>query len=579
MKISLENKVRLGFGVGLFLLLFTGSVAYWSASWSIGAFQAVEKTERVLDLLRGTLAALLDIETGTRGFVITGNEEFLEPFNSGIARVSPLLEQLKEAVDDPDQQNYLRELDPLVKEKISTATQSIQLRKENIQEAMADKISIREGKTLMDAIRAVIGNMEAAQRNHLMQRSRDAYRTFKLTKAVIGTSVIIAVVLGVLAIVLSSRDFNRRRQAEEERDRFFILTRDLVCFAGFDGYFKRVNPAWENVLGFSNAEMKAKPFIDFVHPDDRAETLRQAEKLAAGQEVVRFNNRYRARDGSYRWLSWNARASFVKQMIYATARDVTEQKRADEQIAQLNTDLQQRATQLEAANKELEAFSYSVSHDLRAPLRHIGGFVSQLEKQSGATLDKEGRRYLKIIADSARQMGELIDELLIFSRMGRQEMQNKHCKLETLVQEVVSLFQQETQERNIVWKNGGLPEVQGDPSMLRLVFMNLIGNAVKYTRTREQAEIEIGYSETPEEFVFHVQDNGVGFEMEYSHKLFGVFQRLHRTEEFEGTGIGLANVRRIISRHGGRTWAEAKLNEGANFFFTLPKPTLKPTQT
>jgi light-regulated signal transduction histidine kinase (bacteriophytochrome) len=207
--------------------------------------------------------------------------------------------------------------------------------------------------------------------------------------------------------------------------------------------------------------------------------------------------------------------------------------------------------------------------------------VNRLGKTPALAADEKGMRYLKIISESARHMGNLIDDLLIFSRMGRAEMQDAKVDLEQMVKGVIEGMAEETKQRTIEFRNGNLPVVRGDPAMLRQVFANLIGNAVKYTRPRERAEIEISCSESPVEFVVSVRDNGVGFDMEYSQKLFGVFQRLHRSEEFEGTGIGLANVRRIIHRHGGRTWAESKLNEGATFHFSLPKrkETNEPAQT
>jgi len=227
--------------------------------------------------------------------------------------------------------------------------------------------------------------------------------------------------------------------------------------------------------------------------------------------------------------------------------------------------------QLRAANQELESFSYSVSHDLRAPLRHIDGFVKLLEKQAGDKLDDSSRRYLNIIADSARQMGILIDDLLVFSRMSRTELRQAKVALESLVHEAVDAARMETNGRRIVWKIGALPEVEADAAMLRQVWVNLIANAVKYSRPRDPAEIEIGCNADNGEFVLFIHDNGVGFDMQYVNKLFGVFQRLHRADEFEGTGIGLANVRRIVSRHGGRTWAEGRVDGGATFFFSLPK--------
>jgi PAS domain S-box-containing protein len=571
MKISLKNKVRIGFGVGLLFLLLTSAMAYWSASWSVSAFQAVERTEHVLDRLRAIRAAMLDIETGSRGFVISGQERFLEAYELGLKEVFPQMAELRAATtENPEWKESLAHLESLVSRKIANAADAIGSRRKGVSQSATDSLT-DQGKEIMDDFRRLIGNMESGERELLSRRSVETRATFRTTMVVVGATTTLATVLTVIATILAGRDFKRRQLAETERDRFFVLTRDLLCFAGFDGYFKKTNPAWQTVLGFSSDELAAKPFIEFVHPDDRLGTISKAEELAEGKEVVKFENRYRTRDGSYCWLSWNARASIPEKMIYATARDVTEQKEADDRIVDLNKALEQRAIQLEDANKELEAFSYSVSHDLRAPLRHVGGFISQLQKSAGTALGEKERRYVKIISDAARQMGELIDDLLVFSRMGRMEMRHARFSLEPIAQEVISTFLLQEQQRNIVWKNGGLPEVLGDPSMLRQVLANLIGNAVKYTRPRECARIEIGYSETPDEFVFHVRDNGVGFEMEYAHKLFGVFQRLHRAEDFEGTGIGLANVRRIISRHGGRTWAEGTVDAGAAFFFTLPK--------
>jgi PAS domain S-box-containing protein len=367
-------------------------------------------------------------------------------------------------------------------------------------------------------------------------------------------------------------DITSRQRAEEERDRFFNLARDLMCIAGFDGCFRTVNPAWQETLGFTAEEFITRPFIDFVHPDDHAATVAETAKLAGGGETAHFENRYRCKDGSYRWLAWAARASAPQQLIYATARDITGQKQAQEEIRRLNADLQQRAALLETANQELEAFSYSVSHDLRAPLRHIDGFVDLLGRKCAAQLDDGGRRYLKIIAEAARQMGSLIDDLLVFSRMGRAELRWQEVDLKSLVHEAVAVFQGELAGRNVEWEVDALPLVQADAAMLRQVLVNLIGNAIKYTQPRNPARIQIGCAtETPTELVFFVRDNGVGFDMQYVDKLFGVFQRLHRSDEFEGTGIGLANVRRIIHRHGGRTWAEGKIDSGATLFFTLPR--------
>ena len=252
-------------------------------------------------------------------------------------------------------------------------------------------------------------------------------------------------------------------------------------------------------------------------------------------------------------------------VYYLIRYDITERRR-------VAGELEHRGALLEAANKELEAFSYSVSHDLRAPLRHIDGYAALLRKSVEQSLNEKAARYLQTISDSAKQMGQLIDDLLVFSRMGRQEMLHTAVNLDQLIKNILSDLRLDLQGREISWSIAALPEVQGDPAMLRQVFMNLIANAVKFTSTRPIATIEIGVQHpSSTEIVLFVRDNGVGFDMQYAPKLFGVFQRLHRADEFEGTGIGLANVRRIVHRHGGRTWAEAVPDKGATFYVLLPR--------
>ena len=255
---------------------------------------------------------------------------------------------------------------------------------------------------------------------------------------------------------------------------------------------------------------------------------------------------------------------------------LTEIEQAEEEIRKLNESLErkvaERTAELTAANKEMEAFSYSVSHDLRAPLRHIAGYSDLLQNDATSKFSETGGRYLKTILESIRQMGRLIDDLLAFSRMSRIEMIRTSVSLDRMIREILRELEGETQGRQIEWKIDPLPEVQGDPSMLRQVLVNLISNALKYTRLRPQTVIEIGLRPPKEkgEHAFFIRDNGVGFDMQYANKLFGVFQRLHSAQEFEGTGIGLANVQRIIHRHGGRVWAEGRVGEGAIFCVALP---------
>ncbi|HXT47648.1 MAG TPA: ATP-binding protein [Gemmatimonadaceae bacterium] len=323
--------------------------------------------------------------------------------------------------------------------------------------------------------------------------------------------------------------------------------------------------------------------LDLGLPDSQGmDTFHRINDRAPGLPIVIFSGADDEQLASEA-VSCGAQDYLVKGRINSfllkrAIRYAMERKRTEEEIRTLNRDLEhrvaERTAQLVAANKELEAFSYSVSHDLRAPLRHIEGYVGMLRRATEGILPENGERYLKTISSATVEMGQLIDDLLAFSRMSAEEMHEAPVDLGTVIEEVLRGLQLATRDRRIEWKIESLPLVIGDFAMLRQVFANLIDNAIKYTRGRELAEIDIGVAGVEGgRRIFFVRDNGAGFDMRYAHKLFGVFHRLHNVEEFEGTGIGLATTRRIIERHGGRTWAEGVVDQGATFYFTLrPAP-------
>ncbi len=343
-------------------------------------------------------------------------------------------------------------------------------------------------------------------------------------------------------------------------ERFFTLSLDMMCIAGVDGYFKRVSPAFD-ALGYGSEELLSRPFLDFVHPDDTASTLAEVEKLAKNAPTIHFENRYRCKDGSYRWLSWSS-APDDSGTLYAIARDVTESKRTQEALARAKD-------AAEGANRELESFSYSVAHDLRAPLRSIDGFSQALLEDYAEKLDADGKTYLSFVRESAQQMAQLIDDLLALSRVTRSELHRERVDLSALAQAAITRLRRSQPDRRVeVVIQEGLPG-EGDPRLLTVVLDNLFGNAWKFTGRRDEARIEFGATSNDGHRVYFVRDNGAGFDMAFANKLFGVFQRLHAATDFEGTGVGLATVQRVVSRHGGRVWAEGEVDRGATFFFTL----------
>ncbi|MBI3852652.1 MAG: PAS domain S-box protein [Verrucomicrobia bacterium] len=378
------------------------------------------------------------------------------------------------------------------------------------------------------------------------------------------------------------RDITDRKRVEETRAQLAAIIEssdDAILSESLDGIITSWNRGAEKTFGYPAQAVLGQSAQRLLPPGRVNEEARILARIAQGESIEHFETERVRQDGKQIHVSVsispikNDRGQIVG--VSKIARDITERKQAEDEIRRLNATLEQRVAErtalLEAANKELEAFSYSVSHDLRAPLRHVIAFGELLRRDAASTLSEAGRQHLQFVSDAAKQMGRLIDDLLVFSRMGRAELERTTVKMDELVAEVVTEMSHDTQGRNIQWEIAKLPEVCVDRAMLKQVWVNLLANAVKYTRPRKRAEIQIQCRRnSQQELEFSVHDNGVGFDMKFVGRLFGVFQRLHTQDEFEGTGIGLANVQRIIRRHGGRTWAEGEVDKRASFYFTLP---------
>ncbi|MET0331066.1 MAG: ATP-binding protein [Dyella sp.] len=500
------------------------------------------------------------------------------------AETPALLAKMHEMTrDNPDQQTLIGALETSLNGRAALIAQSLRRYHEGNHQAAIDALRDSSELYKIDPLLRDIAQNEAQL---LITRRSSAFSQGFNSQLVLAIGAAAQIILLGIIVVVSERQISRRLIAEDHtrdavrRSQMILQTvREPIALLDAKLNTLLVNAAFREIygLGESKEQGLALSQIGDGAWQDSALLQRLTDVLARDRELWDYEMTQRTVDGVDRVVVINARRMQEPEdsdvALLLTVSDITARALVELKITELNQQLEGKVAQVSDVNRELEAFSYSVSHDLRAPLRHIAGFAGKLEQHLGEGIDERSRHYIEVITTSARRMALLIDDLLVFSRLGRGPLRLQAVDMQSLVDEAKGLAENDAQGRQIEWNIAPLPIVIGDENMLRTVWQNLIGNAVKYTGKRERALIEVSVRRDNNgrgDYEFSIKDNGAGFDMQYASKLFGVFQRLHRATEFAGNGIGLANVRRIVARHGGRAWAEGELERGATFYFTLP---------
>jgi PAS domain S-box-containing protein len=563
-----------------------------------------------METIELTTKQVIEVETSARTFALTGQELLLAHYETMRGTVTHDQATLRYLTsDNPNEQRLLDVLEPQARAALNLAESMVVKRQQtHISPGAAE---ILETERLIGAVYATTQEMHAEEMRLLSQRMPKTEAGRRLTSLIIVVGILVGAGLLALARLAINREIDvsararaqigilnagleerveqrtaaleseiieRKRAEETLREQAQVLDLAQVFVRDMESRVVFWPRGAEKLYGFNIREALGALSHDLFHTQF-PEPLETIEKKLLETGVWEGELIHRKRDGdtivvSSAWVLHNDNQGRPARVL-ETDTDITQRKAAEREIQKLNDELEhrvaRRTAQLETANKELEAFSYSVSHDLRAPLRHIGGFSKMLVEEFGSTLDPTAQRYLERIQTGTQKMALLVDELLNLARVGRHVLRLQSAELNSIVAEVITMLEPETEGRQVQWIVADLPAVDCDPVLVKQIFQNLLVNALKFSRRRTRAVIEVSCAEREEtgQTVFMVRDNGVGFNMKYVDKLFGVFERLHGSDEFEGTGIGLVTVQRIVHKHGGRVWAEGEADKGAAFYFTL----------
>lgn len=576
----------LGLISALLLLLVIGYITYHSTVQFSASSRWVGHTYSVINQLNVVMSELKDAETAQRGYLLTGDVSHLDLYQQARQQLPQQIRVLKQLThDNPTQYQEIASLEQSSAERVHILQLGIDKANDTRQFGPTEAHGlITKGKNSMLKVRMQIERMTQLEDDLLKLRAEQEVASSQRTRSWILLGNLTAITILLFTFWQIGREASKRKLAQAHAEKTALEIEDLYnnapcAYHSVDdsGLILRINTTALNWLGYTREEVERKK----RHPELMTAasahyfhtTAFPLFKQQGWLKDIEFD--YQRKDGSVFSASLNATTVYDEHGRYLFSRtsfyDITERKLNERKILNLNQQLAQKAAELEISNKELESFSYSVSHDLRSPLRAIDGYAHMFEEDYAHTLDTEGMRLLGVIRSNSKKMGRLIDDLLAFSRLGRKPVDASPVDMDGLVNAVWAELLASKEQVNAEFIKPTLPPGWGDPVLLRQVLHNLLSNAAKYSSKRADARIEMTAQVDANEVVYSIRDNGVGFDMQYYNKLFGVFQRLHRDDEFPGTGVGLAIVERVIGRHGGRAWAESVIDVGSTFSFSLPR--------